>query len=130
MILLDILDNLSHHGLGASTEKALLKRQDPELLNAMIARLASSNPFIREVACHVLGQSSHSSATPHLLRMIDDPHMMVRRAAGFALSQLKDSSAIPELKRQLAARRNDDTNVVWALQTALETLGVRTDNSQ
>lgn len=128
--LLDILDTLAHHGLGASTEKALLKRQDPELLKAMIARLDSSDQFIREVACNVLGQSNNSAATPHLLRMIDDPHVMVRRAAGLALSRLKDSSAIPELKRQFAARRNDDTNVVWALRIALETLGVSTDNAK
>jgi HEAT repeat protein len=129
-ILLDILDNLSHYGLGASTERALLKRQDPELLNAMIARLESPDGFIREVACNFLGRSNSSAATPHLLRMIDDPHMMVRRAAGLALSRLKDSSAIPELKRQFAARRNDDTSVVWALRRALETLGVSTDDAK
>ncbi len=65
-----------------------------------------------------------------LLHMINDPQMMVRRAAGFALSRLKDASAIPELKRQFAARQNDDTNVVWALRTALESLGVNTANGE
>lgn len=129
-ILLDILDTLSHHGLGASTEKTLLKRTDVDLLSAMIARLDSPDHFVREVACNVLGRSGDSTATRHLLRMIDDPQMMVRRAAGFALSRLKDPSAIPELTRQFAARRNDDTNVVWALRTALETLGVSTDNAK
>ena len=126
--LLDILDKLSRHGLGAATERALLKCQDLELLNAMIARLDSPDQFIREVACNVLGQSSNSAATPHLLRMIDDPHTMVRRAAGLALASLKDSSAIPELMRQFAARQNDDTNVVGALRKALKALGVTIDN--
>ena len=129
-ILLDILDNLSYYGLGASTEKALLNRKGSDLVNAMIARLDSTDEFIREVACNVLGRSGDSAATPHLLRMIDDPHLMVRRAAGFALSCLKDSSAIPELKRQFVARQNDDINVVWALRTALEFLGVDTENAR
>ena len=126
-ILLDILDTLAHRGLGASTEKVLLNRADVDLPCAMIARLDSPDQFIREVACNVLGRSGDSAATRHLLRMIDDPQMTVRRAAGFALFQLKDASAIPELKRQFAARRNDDTNVVWALQTAMQALGVSID---
>jgi len=98
-ILLDILDTLAHRGLGASTEKVLLNRADVDLPCAMIARLDSPDQFIREVACNVLGRSGDSAATRHLLRMIDDPQMTVRRAAGFALSQVKDASAIPELKR-------------------------------
>lgn len=129
-VLLEILDTLSDHGLGASTEKALIKRTDVGLLGAMIARLDSPDPFIREVACNVLGRSGDSTATRHLLRMIDDPHIMVRRAAGFALSWLEDPSAIAELKRQFAARQNDDINVVWALETALKSLGVRIDNAE
>jgi len=129
-ILLDILDTLSHHGLGAATERALFNHNESDLVTAMIGRLDSNDQFIREVACNVLGNSANYSVTPHLLRMIDDPHLMVRRAAGFALSRLKDSSAIPELKRQFAARRNDDINVVWALQTALESLGVDTESAR
>lgn len=127
-ILLHILDKLSHQGLGAAAERALLHRRGSDLVNAMIARLNSSNEFIRQVACNVLGHSADTAATPHLLRMIDDPHVMVRRAAGFALAHLKDLTAVPGLKRQYAARRDDDINVVWALQTALQSLGVDTEN--
>jgi hypothetical protein len=61
--------------------------------------------------------------------MIDDPRIMVRRAAGFALAFLKDPSAIPELRRQRAARRNDDVNVVWGLECALQALGIELDKT-
>ena len=120
--LLDILDHLSHFGLGAKTEQALLKRQGDELLSAMIARLSSADDFIREVACHVLGNLNNRAATPHLLRMLDDPYMMVHRQAAFAVAQLADRSAITELRRQLAARRNDDINVVMAIECAITVL--------
>jgi HEAT repeats len=123
-VLLDILDTLSHEGRGASVEKVLLERSDSELVDAMIARLDSSDAFVREVACRCLGGSGNRSATPHLVRMIDDPHMMVRRAAGFALAELKDPSSIPELLRQFAAHRDDDSNVILALQCALQVLDV------
>lgn len=124
-VLAEILDQLSCFGLGAAVQKALLKRSGSELMLAMIGRLASRDQFIREVACSVLGRSADPAATPHLLRMLDDPHMMVRRAAGFALAALKDAAAIPELTRQLAARRNDDCNVVAAIEIALRELGVK-----
>ena len=54
-ILLEILDKHSLDGLGAATEKALLKRDEPEMFNAMISRLVAGESFIREVACNVLG---------------------------------------------------------------------------
>lgn len=126
-IMLDILDNLFDAGLGAATEKALLKRVGPDLVAPMISRLHSRNDFIREVACNVLGRCNDTRATGRLLQMIGDPSMMVRRAAGFALAQLRDASALPELTRQYELRRNDDVNVRWALQTALEALGVTPD---
>ena len=122
-VLLDILDNLSHEGLGAPTEYALCSRSDTELFPEMIVRLNSTENFIREVACKVLGKIGDPKATPHLLRMIDDSHIRVRRAAGFALANLKDQSAITELKRKLAARQHDDPNVIRALQFALQSLG-------
>ncbi len=126
-VLLDILDSLSRKGLGAATKKVLLERRDVGLLDEMIARLDSRDDFLREVACDVLGRSGNPAATQHVLRMMDDSHIMVRRAAGFALAHLKDPSAIPELKRQFSRRRNDDVNVVWALRSALHALGVETD---
>jgi len=121
-ILLDILDNLSQRGLGAATEKALLKRRDAAIVGEMLARLNSTEPFLREVACRVLGHTKNPAATSHLLRMIDDSHVMVRRAAGFALGELEDSSARPELERQLTVHENDDPNVLFALQSALRSL--------
>jgi HEAT repeat protein len=127
-ILLNILDTKWGEGLGADVEKALLERRDPELVPEMISRLKSPDPFIREVACVVLGKSGDRRATPHLLRMLDDPRMWLRRQAAFALAFLEDPAAIPELKRQYVRRQNDDINVKFGLETALKSLGVEYDN--
>ena len=123
-LLLDILDELSDAGLGAETEKALLKRNDPELFDEMIKRLDAGDSFIREVGCNVLGRLGDNRATLYLLKRLADPHVMVRREAGFALAFLKDPSAIPELKRQYEMRKDDDINVRMALEAALKNLGV------
>jgi HEAT repeat protein len=128
-VLLQIYDNLSHINLGASAEKTLLKRNDEGLLDEMVRRLDSADRFHREMACNILGLLGDPTATPHLLRMIDDPEMMVRRAAAFGLMHLKDASAVPELERQLARRQNDDRNVVWALQCAIQSLGATADKT-
>jgi HEAT repeat protein len=123
-ILVEILETLSWEGLGANAERALLKRREPEVAPKMIALLASKDHFVREVACNVLGHFGDRTATPHLLRMIDDPHMVVRRAAGFGLAFLNDPSSLTELKKKYECHRDDDSNVVMALQCALQTLGV------
>ena len=122
-LLIDILVNLAHEGLGAKAESALLNRQDSELPERMIELLESSDDFVREVACTVLGRSGDTIATPHLLRMVKDRHMMVRRAAGFGLAHLKDRSALTQLHKLYDQHRNDDSNVVMAFQCALENLG-------
>ena len=122
-LLVEILETLNRDGLGAETERVLLQRQDPELAAKMIRLLESEDHFVREVACNVLGHSGDKAATPHLLRMIDDPHIMVRRAAGFGLAFLKDPQSVAELKRQYARHRDDDINVIMALQCAIQSLG-------
>lgn len=121
-ILLDILDNLYNKGFGGLVERSLQNRSDPELAQEMIARLSSPDDYIREVACTVLGHSGNLAATGHLLRMIDDPHPRVRRAAVFAVGTLKDYDAIPALERQLSKRENDAINVVIALEWTLRDL--------
>ncbi|MEZ6032340.1 MAG: HEAT repeat domain-containing protein [Planctomycetaceae bacterium] len=122
-LLVDILQNWSHEGLGAKAERSLLNRRDADLVPKMVSLLASADSFVQEVACGVLGHSGDYSATEHLLQMVDDPDMMVRRAAGFALAYLNDRSALPYLKSLYERHRNDDSNVVMALQCALKTLG-------
>ena len=122
-LLIEIFDTLSWEGLGAKAEKALLERRDVEVVSKMIARLGSTDHFVREAACTVLGHFGDKTATPYLLRMIDDPNMMVRRAAGFGLAFLKDPASLPELKEHYERHRNDDANVVMALQCALQSLG-------
>lgn len=123
-VLLDILDNHSLCGLGSATQKALNKRRDPELVAEMRARLTSNGYFTREVACSVLGEIGDRSVTPLLLQMLDDPHWMVRRAAAYALVQLKDPASIPELTRRLSSCDRDDSDVAWALEAALQSLDV------
>lgn len=121
-LLIDILLNLSHEGLGAKTQEALLNRSDPELVPRMIGLLESHDDFVREVACTVLGRSRDVTATPHLLHMVDDSNMMVRRAAGFGLAFLKDRSALKDVTKLHNRHRDDDTNVVMALECAMKSL--------
>jgi HEAT repeat protein len=127
-ILLNILDTLSDEGLGAETEKALKQRRDPELVPEMISRLKSPDEFIREVACVVLGRAGDRRATTHLLGMLDDPHVWVRRQAAFALALLSDPASVSELKRQYMLRQNDDVNVRFGIETALCSLRVEYNN--
>jgi HEAT repeat protein len=123
-VLLEILDTLSHEGLGADAQKVLLARQGSSVFDAMVARLQFPDRFIRETACTVLGRSGNTAATPYLLSALSDPVMMVRRAAGFGLAFLRDPNSVPELLRHYAAARHDDINVRFALEAALKELGV------
>jgi HEAT repeat protein len=122
-LLLSILDQLWHQGLVSSLEKAFLKRRGKDMVEAMLVRLNSPERYLREFDCTVLGNSQDFAATPRLLRMLDDPQLMVRRAAALAIGSLKDVSAIPVLQRELAARQSDDSNVIFALKYALHELG-------
>jgi HEAT repeat protein len=56
----------------------------------LFLRLRSPDSFIREMACEVLGSLGDRAATKHLIEMLNDPYLMVRRAAAFALGSLKD----------------------------------------
>src|SRR5213079_3369319 len=96
--------------------KALVKRKDKELAQAMIELLDSDDVWLREAGCRILGHTGDTDATKHLLRLLDDPHPMVRRAAGFGLAFLKDPSSLEQVRLQYQNHREDDTNVVWALE--------------
>lgn len=128
-VLIDILIHLSHEGLGQKVVKSLSERADEELALEMIALLRSDDPWLREASCQVLGQTGNKLATHHLLEMLDDPHVMVRRAAGFGLASLKDQSSIDEVRAQYDRHKEDDINVVWAIQCALKSLGDDADGS-
>jgi len=122
-ILIEILVSFSYEGLGAKTEQALIDRSDRELVSPMIELLSSADPWLREAACRILGHSGNTVATAHLLRMLDDPHVMVRRAAGFGLAYLKDQASLEQLRKLYERHKQDDINVVMALQCALKSLG-------
>jgi len=122
-VLLEILDDLHNHGLGAATERVLRTRRDPELVAEMIRRLRSPSQFVREVACGVLGGLGDRSATPHLLAALDDPALAVRRAAGFGLASLADPACGLAVLRHYQGRA-EDINVRMALESALQAVGV------
>ncbi len=90
----------------------------------MLWRLGAPSQFVREVACQILGQLGDLRATPDLLRMLDDPALPVRRAAGFALAALKDPEAGPAL-RQHYENRGEEINVRMALECAMNAIGMR-----
>ena len=89
-IILEILDDLHNRGLGAGVERILLKREDPELVDAMVSRLRSPAPFVRETACKVLGRKGGRKITGVRLAALVDQSVMVRRAAGLALADISD----------------------------------------
>lgn len=120
-VLLDILDSLCDKGLGGETENVLKRRSDENVGQEMISRLESPNHFIREIACDVLGSLRERSATKHLLHMLNDPYLMVRRAAAFALAELKDPASESELKRQYVLQKSD-LNMELAIGSALREL--------
>ncbi|HUI80685.1 MAG TPA: HEAT repeat domain-containing protein [Bryobacteraceae bacterium] len=122
-IILEILDDLHNHGLGAGVQRILLSREDPELVDEMLSRLQSPAPFVREVACNVLGHKGGRKVTDALLAALVDQSMMVRRAAGFALANVSDPSSIPQLLEGYRASANDDINVRGALECALDQMG-------
>jgi len=123
-ILLEILDELHHQGLGAETERVLLRRSDAELVPEMIRRMRSPDLFVKEVACRVLGQRGHTEATPHLVAALRDPSTWIQRTAGFALAALKDPRSADALVQRYREAARDDFSVILALECALETLGV------
>jgi HEAT repeat protein len=125
-VLLSILDTLSDEGLGAATERALKLRRDKELASEMISRLKSSNDFILEVACEVLGALGDRKATSHLLGILNDPRLLVRRAAASALASLRDPTSVSELKKQYALQKSDP-NMELAIGSALRELAMASE---
>ena len=122
-VMLEILDELHDQGLGAYTERVLLEVDDSELVPAMIARLSAPEPFVRKVACTVIGRHGNSRVTYHLLDALADPVFMVRRAAAFALAALKDPSSEAALRAHYRRAKEDDINMRMALECALDALG-------
>src|SRR5258708_1066392 len=127
-MLLSILDTLSNEGLGAATESVLKRRRDKELVREMISRLRSSHDFVREMACEVLGAQGDRMATSHLLEMLNDPRLMVRRAATLALGSLGDSASGSELKKEDFFQK-DGLKFEVANRSALSQLGLAGERS-
>jgi HEAT repeat protein len=123
-VILEILDDLHSEGLGAGVERILLRREDVEIMQAMVDRLRSPAPFVREVACKVLGHGGNRNVTGLLLGALEDKSLMVRRAAVLALADICDPSSIPRLLERYKASASDDINVRAAIECALDRMGV------
>lgn len=122
-VLIDILVSLSYEGLGAKATRVLCQRKDEGLVPEMIKLLGSEDPWLREAACKILGNTGNKKGTEYLLRMFNDPHVMVRRAAGFALASLKDRSCLEQVRKLRELHDKDDINVRIALDCVLQKLG-------
>ncbi len=101
-----------------------MRAADPELVQPMIAFLEHPEPWRRAGACEVLGALRDHAATVPLLRRLQDPHLWTRVAAARALAQLKDPCSAGPLMARYREARGEDVNLVWALESALEALGV------
>lgn len=112
------MDDLHNQGLGAGVERILLKRDDVELVLAMLHRLRSPAYFVREVACP--GRKGGRTVTDDLLAALADPSPMVRRAAGFALAEVKGPASVPRLLQRYNSSATEDINVRWAMECALD----------
>ena len=121
-VLLEILDLPTRHGLHWWAVRALQSGTEAALEAEMIGRLESPDPIRRGAAVNILGSMGTENAVQPLLRMIDDPQVMIRADAVAALDKLGDPSAIPVLERQLAGRQTDSVNVKWRLESALDRL--------
>lgn len=76
---------------------------DDESLPAILAALADDKPAVRRWAAAVLGSSKRAEAVAPLGQVVvSDSSVLVRRAAGDALSDLANPAAIPAMCRALA----------------------------
>lgn len=103
---------------------ALKRVAGPELVSPLLALLEDPDPWRRAGACELLGALHDPAATLPLLGRLHDPHPWTRVAAVRALAELQDPRAAETLLECYRDARGGDVNLVWALETALDALGV------
>ena len=64
--------------MGAGAERILVRREDPELVEAMVSRLRSAAPFVREVAGKVFDKGDRK-VTGVLLAALEDRSLILKR---------------------------------------------------
>lgn len=121
-IVLEILDQFPNDRLGSEAERVLLERNGVELFAPMVQRLTSTEVFIREVACKLLGRSKDLNAAPHLVSLLNDSDVSVRCAAGTGLTLLANPSTIETLRRHLQTRISDYGGTSWWIEAEIEKL--------
>jgi HEAT repeat protein len=85
-------------------------------IKPLIAKLQSTDSWIRREAVDILGDVGSQEATDQLIPLLRDTDEYVRQAAARALGKLKDRKAVEEL---LVGLKDPDVNVrtfsIWAL---------------
>jgi HEAT repeat protein len=116
-ILLDIFKNLYTEGLGFPVIKRLSQIKTNFVFKQVIKFTNLENPWKRVGACEILGELGNLKATKELKRLvINDEHKMVRRAALFALGNLKPPSLKNEIYKITKEALKDDINVKMAAE--------------
>ena len=126
-VLLDILETLAHEGLGAKTQKKLRERRDSRLPEQMLERLSNKDDFVRETACHVLGDTCDEIFVESLVEHLSDPAYMVQRAAIHALMKIGSISAKDAIEKRLIYLEQTDgsTGMEFCLKFALSRLDAK-----
>jgi len=65
-------------------------------------------------ACVAAGNWGHSSAWPHLRRLLDDPSPIVRGHAAWAIDRIDGRAARPELARRLPEESDPEVRAEWS----------------
>ncbi len=97
-----------------------------EYEHRLVALIPNSDPAKRAQICLVLGQREKRSAVPHLLSLLStDPDVLVRVAALRALSEIGDTSVVPEITRIAANESPPVRSIAKQLLGALKAHGNR-----
>jgi bilin biosynthesis protein len=87
------------------------EQSDEKSCNLLVSALSDPEALIRTEAAAALGQVNYPPAVPHLIRVLHDADLDVRKAAINSLGRLGDRTAL----ESLAAALNDEQNVVRIL---------------
>ncbi len=81
---------------------------DKEIRKTIVKALRDENPNIRRGAAIAAGVEGFPEAGPGLVALLKDPQWQVRQAAAYALGQLKESRAVPFLRKVIGADESNE----------------------
>jgi hypothetical protein len=122
-----LLESFPRYGPYRGVVQALTRHRDPALVEPLLHHLTDPDIHVREAACNALGIVQDRRATPSLVARLDDAHPVVRRAAAFALADLRDPQAADALLRHWQERIEENINVRMGVRAALKALDIPYD---